>query len=117
MAPKAKNVAGSKQSRKGEASGSKNWEPIQKFGKKAVEWYESTARWEHSKDTKRHNTLYFANFNQVAKNNMRCRFCYGGLITRFLRTWGIKEEAVDLTIAFHPDLTGVLISPRVVKKS
>uniref|UniRef100_M1D9F4 Putative plant transposon protein domain-containing protein n=1 Tax=Solanum tuberosum TaxID=4113 RepID=M1D9F4_SOLTU len=266
MAPKAKNVVGSKRSRKGEESGSKNWEPIQKFGEKAVlrygwEWFEcqrepkymgdeyvhevrlnsqfpviyrtvlelglrfifyhpgdcnlslvrkfyanwltqtmykivpirgkdvkfnamilndfnalkdklpyrdirhtlcgveSTARWERSKDTGRHNTLHFANFNQVARvwlkimcsvllptkhltevtrdrvvlvymlmkgmpinvggilrqnmmkfwNNMRWRFCYGGLITRFLRARGIEEEAMDLTIAFHPDLTGKLV--------
>ncbi|KAH0655825.1 hypothetical protein KY285_030707 [Solanum tuberosum] len=46
MAPKAKNVAGSKRSRKGEAFGSfSGREPVQKFGKKAVkrygwEWFE-----------------------------------------------------------------------------
>ncbi|KAG5577205.1 hypothetical protein H5410_057339 [Solanum commersonii] len=28
---------------------------------------ESTARWKHSKDTGRHNTLHFANYNQVAR--------------------------------------------------
>uniref|UniRef100_M1DJB3 Putative plant transposon protein domain-containing protein n=1 Tax=Solanum tuberosum TaxID=4113 RepID=M1DJB3_SOLTU len=28
---------------------------------------ESTTRWERSKDTRRHNTLHFANFNQVAR--------------------------------------------------
>ncbi|KAH0689616.1 hypothetical protein KY289_016974 [Solanum tuberosum] len=28
---------------------------------------------------------------------MRWRFCYGGLITRFLRGEGIEEEAVDMT--------------------
>uniref|UniRef100_M1DW61 Uncharacterized protein n=1 Tax=Solanum tuberosum TaxID=4113 RepID=M1DW61_SOLTU len=40
MAPKAKNVAGSKQSRKGEAFGSSSGqEPVQKFGKKVVERY------------------------------------------------------------------------------
>uniref|UniRef100_M1DCD9 Putative plant transposon protein domain-containing protein n=1 Tax=Solanum tuberosum TaxID=4113 RepID=M1DCD9_SOLTU len=40
MAPKAKNVAGSKRSRKGETSGSSNGrEPMQKFGKKVVERY------------------------------------------------------------------------------
>ncbi|KAH0709561.1 hypothetical protein KY284_010988 [Solanum tuberosum] len=277
MAPKAKNVAGSKQSRKGEASGSRNREPVQKFGKKAVERYgwtwfdcqreakymgdeyvdevrlqsqfpviyrivvelglrfifyhpgdcnlslvrefyanclmetkykivpirgkdvefsarilnellgtpnydaddfnmlkekspyrdirhtvsgvESTARWAHSKDTGRHSTLYFANVNLIARvwlkivcsvllpakhltevtrdrvvlvymlmkgmpinvgeilrkdkmkfrNNLRWRFCYGGLITRFLRTQGIEEEAVNLTITFHLDLTGKLV--------
>ncbi|KAG5583025.1 hypothetical protein H5410_053652 [Solanum commersonii] len=148
MAPKAKNVAGSKRSRKGEAFGFGNQEPIQKFGKKEVEQYvglrfifdhprdcnlslvrefyanwltktnykivpirgkdvkfnatilneflgtpncdsddfntlkdnppyrdiqhtlcgvESTARWERSKDIGRHNTLNFANFNQIAR--------------------------------------------------
>uniref|UniRef100_M1DBA7 Uncharacterized protein n=1 Tax=Solanum tuberosum TaxID=4113 RepID=M1DBA7_SOLTU len=40
MAPKAKNMAGSKRSRKGEASGSSSSkEQVQKFGKKAVERY------------------------------------------------------------------------------
>lgn len=29
-------------------------------------WVESNARWERSKDTRKHNTLHFANFNQVA---------------------------------------------------
>ncbi|KAH0717181.1 hypothetical protein KY285_013212 [Solanum tuberosum] len=192
MAPKVKNVAGSKRSRKGEAFGSSSgWEPVQKFGKKTVERYgwdwfscqqeakymgdefvnkdkppyrdirhtlcgvDSIARWERSKDTGRHNTLHFANFNQVAlvwlkivctvllpakhltevtrdrvvlvymlmngmpinvgsilrqnmmkfQNNMRWRFYYGGLITRFLWGEGIDEEAVDMTVAYHPDLT------------
>ncbi|KAG5606520.1 hypothetical protein H5410_028012 [Solanum commersonii] len=120
---------------------------------------ESTARWERSKDTERHNTLNFANFNQVARvwlkivcsvllpakhltkvtrdrvvlvymlmkgmpinvgeilrqnmmkfrNNIRWHFSYEGLITWFLRAWGIEEEVVDLTITFHPDLTGKLV--------
>ncbi|XP_049372496.1 uncharacterized protein LOC125837407 [Solanum verrucosum] len=141
-APKAKNVAGSKQSRKSEAFGFGNREPVRKFGKKVVERYgwewfecqrepkymgdeyihedkppyrdiqhtfcgvESTARWERSKDTGgeilRQNMMKF-------RNNMRQRFCYGGLITRFLRAQGIDEEAVDLTIAFHPNMVGKLI--------
>ncbi|KAG5581683.1 hypothetical protein H5410_052310 [Solanum commersonii] len=133
MAPKAKSVAGFKRSKKGEAFGSGNREPDVKFNATILNEFlgtpnydsdhfntlkdkppyrdiryilcgvESTARWERSKDTGRHNTLYFANFNQVAK------FCYGGLITQFLRAWGIKEEVVDLTISFHPDLTGKLV--------
>ncbi|KAG5606879.1 hypothetical protein H5410_028371, partial [Solanum commersonii] len=120
---------------------------------------DSTARWERSKDTGRHNTLHFANFNQVAKvwlkivcsvllpskhvtevtrdrvvlvymlmkgmpinvgailrqnmmkfrNNLRWRFYYGRLITRFLRAKGIEEETVDMTVAYHPDLTGKLV--------
>ncbi|KAG5620057.1 hypothetical protein H5410_005275 [Solanum commersonii] len=144
MAPKAKNVVGSKRSRKGKAFGFGNREPIQKFGKKTVErgkdlkfnamilheflgtpncdsddfnalkdkppyrdiqhtlcGVESTARWERSKDTGRHNTLYFANFNQVAR--------VWSLITRFLRARGIEEEVMDLTIAFHPNLMGKLV--------
>ncbi|KAH0669888.1 hypothetical protein KY285_024024 [Solanum tuberosum] len=121
---------------------------------------DSTARWERSKDTERHNTLHFANFNQVARvwlkivcsvlfpakhltevtrdrvvlvymlmkgmpinfgailrqnmmkfqNNMWLRFCYGGLITHFLRGEGIEEETVDMTVAYHPDLTGKLVN-------
>uniref|UniRef100_M1D8Y2 Putative plant transposon protein domain-containing protein n=1 Tax=Solanum tuberosum TaxID=4113 RepID=M1D8Y2_SOLTU len=117
---------------------------------------DSAARWERSKDTRRHNTLHFANLNQVARvwlkivcsvllpakhltdvtrdrvvlvymlmkgmsinvgtilsqnmmkfrNNLRWRFCYGELITRFLRAEGIEEEIVDMTIAYHSDLTG-----------
>ncbi|KAG5612369.1 hypothetical protein H5410_023650 [Solanum commersonii] len=40
MVPKVKSVAGSKRSRKGEASGSSSGqEPVQKFGKKVVERY------------------------------------------------------------------------------
>ncbi|KAG5580894.1 hypothetical protein H5410_051521 [Solanum commersonii] len=39
MAPKAENVAGSKRSRMGKASGSGNREPTQKFRKKAVKAY------------------------------------------------------------------------------
>ncbi|KAG5600906.1 hypothetical protein H5410_032276 [Solanum commersonii] len=246
MAPKSKNVEGSKRSRKGEAFGFENREPIRKFGKKVVqrygwEWFdcqcepkymgdeyihkslvsefyanwltetkyktvsirgkdvkfnatilneflgtpncdsdacitlnnkppyrdirhtlcgvESTARWEHSKDMGRHNTLYYANFNQVTRvwlkivysvllpakhltkvtmnrvvlvymlmkglpinvgailrqnmmkfrNNLRWNFYYGGLITRFLRARGIEEEVIDLTITFHPNLTGKLV--------
>ncbi|KAG5572939.1 hypothetical protein H5410_062705 [Solanum commersonii] len=89
---------------------------------------DSNARWERSKDTGRHNTLHFANFNQVAwvwlkigmpinigvilrqnmmkfRNNLRWRFCYGGLITHFMRDKGIDEETVDMTVAYHPDLT------------
>ncbi|KAG5614643.1 hypothetical protein H5410_014467 [Solanum commersonii] len=89
-----------------------------------VDW---TARWDRSKDTGRHNTLHFANFNQVGKgmpinigvilrknmmkfmNNLRWRFYYGGLITRFLRAEGIEEETMDITVAYHPDLTGKLV--------
>ncbi|KAH0646412.1 hypothetical protein KY284_034296 [Solanum tuberosum] len=199
MAPKDKNVVGSKRSRKGEASGSSSGrEPVQKFGKKVVQrgkdvkfstqilnellgtpncdldefnnlkdkppyrdirhtlcGVDSTARWEQSKDTGRHNTLYFANFNQVARvwlkivcsvllpakhltevtrdrvvlvymlmkgmsinirailrqnmmkfrNNLRWRLCYGGLITHFMRVEGIEEETMDMTVAYHPNLT------------
>ncbi|KAH0633351.1 hypothetical protein KY284_036137 [Solanum tuberosum] len=220
MAPKVKNVAGSKRSRKGGASGSGNREPTRKFGKKAVQRYgllgstangrqniwgtntsirgrdvkfsarilnellgtpncdaevfnklkekppyrdipptlcgvESTARWGPSKDTGRHSTLHFANFNLIARvwlkimcsvllpakhltevtqdrvelvymlmkgmsinvgailrqnmmkfrNNLRWWFCYGRLITRFFTNQGIEEEACDLTIAVHPELT------------
>ncbi|KAG5581406.1 hypothetical protein H5410_052033 [Solanum commersonii] len=196
MAPKAKNVAGSKRSRKREAfESSSDWEPVQKFGKKAVEryrweWFEcqreakyigdefvnkdkppyrdirhtlcgvdSTARWERSKDTGRNNTLHFANFNQVARvwlkivcsvllpakhltevtrdkvvlvymlmkgmlinvvatlrqnmmkfrNNLRWRFCYGGLITHFMRAEGIEEDTVGMIVVYHPDLMGKLV--------
>ncbi|KAG5576010.1 hypothetical protein H5410_056144 [Solanum commersonii] len=44
MAPKAKNVVGSKQSRKGEAFGFGNREPVKKFRKKAVERYGGITR-------------------------------------------------------------------------
>uniref|UniRef100_M1DTF3 Putative plant transposon protein domain-containing protein n=1 Tax=Solanum tuberosum TaxID=4113 RepID=M1DTF3_SOLTU len=225
MAPKAKSVAGSKRSRKGEASGSGNREPVGKFEKKAVErfgweWFEcqrkpkymgdeyvhevrllsqfpviyrtvlelglrfifdhlrdcnlplvrefyanwltetkyktipirgkdvkfnaatlneflgtpncdsdvfntlkdkppyrdirhtlcgveSMARWERSKDTGRHKTLHFANFNQVARVWLKI-VCSVLLPTKHL-TEGIEEEVVDLTIAFHPDLRGKLV--------
>ncbi|KAG5610197.1 hypothetical protein H5410_021478 [Solanum commersonii] len=68
---------------------------------------ESTARLERSKDTGRHNTLYFANFNQVARVWLKI-VCSVLLSAKHL-TEGIEEEAVDLTIAFHPDLTAKLV--------
>ncbi|KAG5614215.1 hypothetical protein H5410_014039 [Solanum commersonii] len=33
------------------------------------------------------------------KNNLRWQFCYGRLISHFLRAEGIEEEAVDMTVA------------------
>ncbi|KAH0689203.1 hypothetical protein KY289_016561 [Solanum tuberosum] len=39
------------------------------------------------------------------RNILRWRFYYGGLITHFLRAEGIEEETVDMTIAYHSDLT------------
>lgn len=39
------------------------------------------------------------------KNNLRWRFCYSGLTTRFMRGNDIEEEEVDMTIARHPHLT------------
>ncbi|KAH0754601.1 hypothetical protein KY290_024871 [Solanum tuberosum] len=44
------------------------------------------------------------------RNNLCWRFCYGGLITHFLRTQGIEEEACDMMIAFHLDLTGKMVN-------
>ncbi|KAH0755059.1 hypothetical protein KY290_025329 [Solanum tuberosum] len=32
-----------------------------------------------------------------------------GLITRFLKAEGIEEETVDITVAYHPNLTGELV--------
>ncbi|KAH0661209.1 hypothetical protein KY284_026140 [Solanum tuberosum] len=43
------------------------------------------------------------------RNNLRWRFCYGGLITHFLRDEGIEEETVDMTVAYHPNLMGKLV--------
>ncbi|KAH0644669.1 hypothetical protein KY284_032553 [Solanum tuberosum] len=121
MAPKAKNVAGSKQNRKGETFGSSSaLEPVQKFGKKVVkrygwEWFACQQDAKYMGDEfvnegmpinvgaiLRQNLMKF-------QNNLRWRFCYGGLITRFLRAEGIEEEAVDMTVAYHPDLTGKLV--------
>ncbi|KAG5631166.1 hypothetical protein H5410_002883 [Solanum commersonii] len=42
-------------------------------------------------------------------NNLRWRFCYGGLNTYFLRAEGTEEEIVDMTISYHPDMTGKLV--------
>ncbi|KAH0729888.1 hypothetical protein KY289_001076 [Solanum tuberosum] len=67
---------------------------------------DSTARWERSKDNGRHNTLHYSNFNQGMPINV-------GAILRQniikLRAEGIEEEAVDMTVAYHPDLTGKLV--------
>ncbi|KAH0679294.1 hypothetical protein KY284_020379 [Solanum tuberosum] len=218
MAPKSKSVAGSKQSRKVEASRSSSGrEPMQKFGKKAVErygweWFEcqkvtkymgdefvnevrlqatfldiyrtvnelvrefyanwltetkyktvpvrgenikfnaqilndlfgtpncdpdvfnglkdrppyrdirhtlcgvdSNARWERSRDTGRHNTLHFANFNQVVRVWLKivCSVLLPAKhltdVTRDRVVLGIEEENVDMTVAQHPDLTGKLV--------
>ncbi|KAG5582081.1 hypothetical protein H5410_052708, partial [Solanum commersonii] len=95
---------------------------------------ELTARWACSKDTGRHSTLHFANFNLIAKVWLKivCSvllpakhltevtrdrvvfvavLLWGGrsFITRFLRVQGIEEEACGLTIAFHPNLMGKLV--------
>ncbi|KAG5600524.1 hypothetical protein H5410_031894 [Solanum commersonii] len=43
------------------------------------------------------------------RNNLRWRFCYESLITHFLRADGIEEETVDMTVAYHPNLTGKLV--------
>ncbi|KAH0725397.1 hypothetical protein KY284_001262 [Solanum tuberosum] len=40
---------------------------------------------------------------------MRWRFCYGGLITRILRSEGIEEKTVDMIIAYHLNLTSKLV--------
>uniref|UniRef100_M1C437 Uncharacterized protein n=1 Tax=Solanum tuberosum TaxID=4113 RepID=M1C437_SOLTU len=192
MAPKANNVAGSKRSRKGEASGSSgDREPVQNLVRRLWKgmggnclnarekrsiWVmnlgmrgrdvklsarilnellgtpncdpdefnnlkdkppyrdirhtlcevDSTARWERSKDTGRHNTLHLEMPINVGvilrqnmmkfRNNLRWRFCYGGLITHFLRAEGIEEQAVDMTVAYHPDLTGRLVDVTRSKK-
>uniref|UniRef100_M1DE04 Uncharacterized protein n=1 Tax=Solanum tuberosum TaxID=4113 RepID=M1DE04_SOLTU len=175
MSPKAKNVVGSKQSRKGEASeSSSGHEPVQKFGKKVVErygweWFEcqreakymgdelvneeprivthdefnnlkdkppyrdsrhtlcgvdSTARWER---INRGDNIYVVLVYMLMKgvpinvgailrqnmmkfrNNLRWKFCYGGLITRFLWAEKIDEETVDITVAYHQYLTGKFV--------
>ncbi|KAH0652570.1 hypothetical protein KY289_030248 [Solanum tuberosum] len=178
MAPKAKNVASSKRSRKGEVFGSANQEPSGKFGKKAVERYgwewfeyqrepkyigdkyvnegysnilcgvESMARWERSKDTGRQNTLHFPNFNQVSRvwlkivcsallpakhlaevmrdivvlvyklmmgmpinvgEQYEVEVMLWGFDNPFSESPGYREGGIELTIVFHPDLTGKLV--------
>uniref|UniRef100_M1DW33 Uncharacterized protein n=1 Tax=Solanum tuberosum TaxID=4113 RepID=M1DW33_SOLTU len=130
MSPKAKNVAGSKQTRKREASESLSGrEPVQKFGKRVVErygweWFECQREAKYMGDEFVNEiggvSLYAdegmpinvgAILRQNMKkfrNNLRWKFCYGGLITHFLRAEGIDEETVDITVAYHLDLTGAL---------
>ncbi|KAH0679695.1 hypothetical protein KY284_020780 [Solanum tuberosum] len=94
-----------------------------------MRWSESTARWERSKDTERYNTLHFANFNQVARVWLKI-VCSVLLPAKYLtevtrdrvvlvymlmkgmpiKDPGIEEEAMDLTIIFHPDLMGNVMS-------
>ncbi|KAH0761116.1 hypothetical protein KY290_017189 [Solanum tuberosum] len=93
---------------------------------------DSTARWEWSKDTGRHNTLHFANFNQVARvwlkivctvllpakhltEVTRDRVVLAYMLMKGIPinvgsivSEGIEEEVVDMTVAYHPDLTGKL---------
>ena len=42
-------------------------------------------------------------------NNLSWGFCYGGLITRFLRSREIKEEELEMTVSRHPKLTCKLV--------
>ncbi|KAG5572955.1 hypothetical protein H5410_062721, partial [Solanum commersonii] len=194
MAPKAKNVAGLKRSRKGEAFGFKNREPIQKFGKKGVEHYgwesfECQCEPKHMGDEYVHEVKLQSQFPDIYRTvlDLGLRFIFNhsgdcnlslirefylnwltetkykivsirgtdvkfnatilnefletpncdsdafnklkdkplyrdirhtlcgvavllwGLITRFLRARGIEKEVVDLTIAFHPNLTSKLV--------
>ncbi|KAG5594766.1 hypothetical protein H5410_035998 [Solanum commersonii] len=204
MAPKVKNVASSKRSRKGEVFRSANQEPARKFGKKAVErygweWFECQRELKYigdeyvnevrlqsqfpviyrtmvelglrfifyqpgdcnlslvhefyvnwltetkykivpirGKDVKFNarivneflgtpncdsddfNTLKdkphyrdirhtLCGVESTARNNMRWRLCYRGLISHFLRAQGIEEEALKLTIVFHLNLMGKLV--------
>ncbi|TMW87778.1 hypothetical protein EJD97_019496 [Solanum chilense] len=43
------------------------------------------------------------------RNNLRWRFCYGGLVTHFLSSHEIEKEMVDMSVARHPELTGKLV--------
>lgn len=49
------------------------------------------------------------------QNYMRWRFCYGGLITHFLRAQGIEKEACDLIIPFHPNPPGKIVDVTTTK--
>ncbi|KAG5567918.1 hypothetical protein H5410_065066, partial [Solanum commersonii] len=77
----------------------------------------STARWGCSKDTERHNTLHFANFNLVARVWLKIvcsillpmKHLFKGVDYLLSAVPGIEEEACDLTITFHPDLTSKLV--------
>ncbi|KAH0761877.1 hypothetical protein KY290_017950 [Solanum tuberosum] len=130
MAPKTKNVAGSKRSRQGKISGSSSGrEPVQKFGKKVMqsygwEWFEYQREAKYMGDEFVNKVarvwlkivcsvlLHAKHLNESMmkfRNNMKWRFCYGGLITRFLSSEGIEEEMVDMSVAYHPDLTGKLV--------
>ncbi|KAG5615642.1 hypothetical protein H5410_015466, partial [Solanum commersonii] len=131
--PKAKNVAGSKRSRKGKASRSKNRELVQKFGKKVVERYpwewfefqlepkymgdeyvhegcptlcgvESMAWWERSKDTGRHNTLHFANFNQVSRMWLKI------MCSVLLPAKHLKDVTRDMVVLVYMLMKGMSIN-------
>ncbi|KAH0715114.1 hypothetical protein KY284_008019 [Solanum tuberosum] len=162
MAPKAKNVVGSKRNRKGETFGSSSTrESVQKFGKKVVqrygwEWFACQQEAKYMRDEfvnevarvwlkivcsvllpTKHltevtrdgvvlvymlmkgmpiNVGAFLRQNMMKfRNNLRWRFCYGGLITHFLRAEGIEEETVDMIVAYHPDLTGKLVNVTCTK--
>ncbi|KAG5571932.1 hypothetical protein H5410_061698 [Solanum commersonii] len=49
------------------------------------------------------------------RNNLRWRFCYGGLMTHFLRAEGIEEETIDMTVGYHLDLTSKLVDVTCTK--
>uniref|UniRef100_M1DWD2 Uncharacterized protein n=1 Tax=Solanum tuberosum TaxID=4113 RepID=M1DWD2_SOLTU len=51
------------------------------------------------------------------RNNLRWKFCNGGSITRFFRAEGIDEETMDITVAYHPDLTGKFVRTKALDTS
>ncbi|KAH0754611.1 hypothetical protein KY290_024881 [Solanum tuberosum] len=94
MAPKAKNVAGSKRSRKDEASS----------GKQNI-WGTNTSI-SVLLPTKH---LIEVTRDRVVLEQFALEVLLWGLITHFLRAQGIDKEACDLTITFHPNLTSKLV--------
>ncbi|KAH0645580.1 hypothetical protein KY284_033464 [Solanum tuberosum] len=146
MAPKVKNVAESKRSRKGEASGSSSSrESVQKFGKKAVERYgldwfacQQKAKYMGNEFV---NELTETKYKTVSVRGKDVRFSarilnellgtpncdpdeFNGLkdkppyrdirhtlcgVESTARCGGIEEEAVDISVVYHPDLTGKLV--------
>ncbi|KAG5610331.1 hypothetical protein H5410_021612 [Solanum commersonii] len=106
MAPKAKSVTGSKRTRKGEASGSRNWEPIQKFGKKAMErygweWFECQGEPKYMGDEYVHEVRLQSQFpfiyRTVLELGLRFIFDHPGdynlsLVREFYANWLIETK-------------------------
>lgn len=65
---------------------------------------ESNAKWERTKDTRRHNNLHFANFNQVARVWLKI------VRSVFLPTKHLTDETQDRVVLVYMIMKGMPIN-------